>query len=229
MRAVCERLLEKLVPDCCSGPDAWRAIALSCLDVLLAREDDAITSAEYVQTLSRRGHLNLFCSLSRFEEPLRACVRDVSAPLNVLFVWESQLSLLIRVAQTPGGVLLLSQAGLLASLVDLSFLDSRPAVTLADRQSGAERYEQALYPVFSLFSALLAPPLNTDVLRHAFEFVTNHSQAVTDILQVGLLVECLCSCIYYFCFLGQRFGPNVVVVEAIACIGRTVCGAFSLV
>jgi hypothetical protein len=80
---------------------------------------------EYVQSLSRRGHLNLLCSLHRFEESLRSCIRDPSHPLNVLFVWESQICILIRVAQTAAGTLLLTQAGLLASLVDLSFIGTK--------------------------------------------------------------------------------------------------------
>jgi hypothetical protein len=70
--------------------------------------------------------------------------------------------------------------------------DSRPSVTLAGEGAGSwmvtlsERYEQALYPVFSLMTALLAEPLNVDVVRHVFEFVSNHSQAITDILQDGV-------------------------------------------
>jgi hypothetical protein len=109
-----DRLLARLAPDCCSGPDAWRAVAFACLDGLLAApsrdrgeshdDEDLSTSLVLVQTLSRKGHLNLFCSSGRFEEPLRACVRDPSAPLNILFVWESQLSLLIRVAQSAQGI-----------------------------------------------------------------------------------------------------------------------------
>ena len=197
LRTVADRLLDKLVGDCSSGPDSWRAISLACLDVLISNPDEE-TAQELVRAMSRRGHLNFFCSLHRFEEPLRMCIRDPSSPLNVLFVWESQMSFLIRVAQTAAGTLLLAQSGLLASVVDLSFVDSRPSVTLAtDPNHGGigvdggwfpslpERYEQALYPLASLLSSLLtsSEPVNADVVRHVFEFISSHSQAVTDILQ----------------------------------------------
>ncbi len=202
LRTVGERLLDRLVGDCSSGPDSWRAISLACLDALIAHPDQE-TAQDLIKTLSRRGHLNFFCSLQRFEEPLRQCIRDPTHALNVLFVWESQLSLLIRVAQTAAGTLMLAQAGCLASVVDLSFVDSRPAVTLEhDYLHGAhhahhgaaggawfpslpERYEQAVYPIASLLATLLtsSEPMNADVIRHVFEFLSAHVQAVTDILQ----------------------------------------------
>ena len=190
LRSVGERFLEKLVGDCSFGPDSWKAIGLAALNVIIARPDPE-TSNDLVQILSRKGFINFFSSLRRFEEPLRRCLRDPDHPLNTLFVWESQLSLLIRIAQTPAGTLLLTQGGLLASLVDLAFIDSRPAVELASDMQGwyptlIERYEQAMEPVGTLLTALLtsseeAP--NADVVRHVLEFLTVHARAVTDILE----------------------------------------------
>lgn len=100
-------------------------------------------------------------------------------------------------------MLLLCQAGVLASLVDLSFIDSRPAVLLAEHESGAGRYEQALYPVLVFLTAMLSVPTdssssapstpNADVLRHAAEFVSSHSQCLVDVLQDGLSTPTLSS------------------------------------
>lgn len=194
LRAEGERLLERLAGDCQYGTDSWKSVALALLDVLIARPDPE-TSQELLKILARRGYIHFFCNLQRFEEPLRACIRDPNHQLNALFVWESQLSFLIRVSESPGGTLLLSEAGLLGSLVDLKFIDSRPSVTLSSdpAQAGStgwfpsltERYEQAMYPLGALISSLATSSHepNAEVVRHVFEFLSAHTQAVTDILQ----------------------------------------------
>lgn len=95
--------------------------------------------------------------------------------------------------------MLLVEGGILASILDLEFIDARPSVSLAvdvgpnnmDSNGNGwyptltERFEQALYPVSALLSSLLSTHAiaNTDVIRQSLQFLHTHTQAVVDVLQ----------------------------------------------
>ncbi|KAL6046331.1 hypothetical protein QOT17_022255 [Balamuthia mandrillaris] len=188
-----EKLMEVISSDACHATKVWKSVAFATLDVLLA--DDRKHSR--LQFLSHRGYLRDFLDIfihsnnNKEDNMLQVLLRpDDAAALKQVYVYESTVSMLSRIAQTRVGATLLVEEGIFQRLIECEFIDHRPeysAMAEEDMEwlpSVSELYHQLLLPVLRLtVSLLVALPRNNDVLTKACEFINAHSELFSTILK----------------------------------------------
>ncbi|XP_052747538.1 nuclear pore complex protein Nup205 [Bicyclus anynana] len=190
--------------DCIGGGhDVCRMVALSCLDSLV----EINPGTDWMTTLTNQGYLrSLIDSLTHDDEGLKEALEPNPKSLRVLYVYESKLALLIKIAGTrPGAETLLAQ-GALASLANMRALDCHPDIHTgyANHQdtefvpSVANRFRDILVPALALCDALLSTlgADNHSCVLHVTHFLLSHLECVDMVLRAahplsppGLLVE----------------------------------------
>jgi len=101
-------------------------LALSCLDSLAAMDDASIFVLNY---MSAHGYIrHLLDGLVQADGALTATL-DPNEPLRQLYIYESTMSLLTRLAMTSQGAAVLLRSGLMARLAECGVYDSRPTIT----------------------------------------------------------------------------------------------------
>lgn len=156
-----EGLSDALCHDCTGGHDVCRMLALSCMDVLI--ELDPFTS--WVGFLSARGYLqHLIDSLLETDDELvEICANDRVSTLRPLYVYESKLVLLSRIASTRDGAILLIEQNAINCLSSMKVFDFHPKPLLPHEMkidtefvpSQNERFQQVLFPALNLFDTIV--------------------------------------------------------------------------
>ncbi|XP_061722794.1 nuclear pore complex protein Nup205 [Cydia pomonella] len=143
--------------DCVrAGHDACRMVALACIDSLI----DIDPRTDWIDALSNQGLLrSLVDSLLSMDEGLREAVEPNPKSLRVIYLYESKMALLTRVAGSAAGAGALLAHGALQALAELSVLRSHPDIHAPSQQQfvpdQADRYRQILIPALALCDALL--------------------------------------------------------------------------
>ena len=155
-------LLEVLSRDATTGHEVRRMLALAVLDELIILDRQAAT----IRFLANHGFLkHLIETLVADEEGLTELLTKPSGNIRSMYVYESKINLLIRVACNPVGAEMLLQAGLMARVAEFRVLDLRPdpdTSLLRDEDadesasSGLNKYHSVLFPVLRLCQAVLA-------------------------------------------------------------------------
>ena len=146
MKPAMERLVAIVSRDAIDGTEVWKTVAFMLLDSLvrLSQWDKHPAS---LTALARQGFLGGFVrglkesdlllqsilkpnpgQYARRLPPHYTNTRALTGDLNPLYVYESKMSLLIRMSQTRQGAERLLEARLLPILADCDYLDSRPEV-----------------------------------------------------------------------------------------------------
>ena len=182
-------LMEVLSRDATTGHEVRRMLALAVLDELIILDRQAAT----IRFLANHGFLkHLIETLSRDEEGLTELLTKPGGNIRCLYVYESKINLLIRVACNPVGAELLLQAGLMARLAEFSVLDLRPDPDTSllrdetdDSVPGLTRYHSVLFPVLRLCQAVLASlgSDNVSAASQVVHFLSGHEELVTIILR----------------------------------------------
>jgi nuclear pore complex protein Nup205 len=186
-----EGLVDVLCHDSTGGHDVCKMLALSCLDKLI--ELDPHTS--WVSFLLSRGYLkHLIDSLLDSERKLLSVLETVPATLRPLYLYESKMALLCRIASTHSGAELLLQLGTFCCLAYMAVFDSHPNIVRSNLRiemdfipSVSARYLQILFPALDLCDAVLTS-LGTDNQSSTVQilhFILNHSEMVTVVLRAG--------------------------------------------
>ncbi|EEB19194.1 conserved hypothetical protein [Pediculus humanus corporis] len=186
-----EGLADALCHDCTRGHDVCRMLALSCMDVLI--ELDPFTS--WVGFLSARGYLqHLIDSLLESDDELvEICANDRVSTLRPLYVYESKLVLLSRIASTRDGAILLIEQNAINCLSSMKVFDFHPKPLLPHElkietdfvPSQSERFQQVLFPALNLFDTIVTS-LGTE--NHSsneaiVHFLLCHGDTVASILR----------------------------------------------
>ncbi|XP_021914767.1 nuclear pore complex protein Nup205 isoform X2 [Zootermopsis nevadensis] len=120
-----EGLVDVLCHDCTGGHDVCKMLALSCLDKLI--ELDPHTS--WVSFLSSHGYLkHLIDSLLDSDEKLLSVLETVPTTLRPLYLYESKMALLCRIASTHSGAELLLEHGTFSCLSSMAVFDHHPDI-----------------------------------------------------------------------------------------------------
>ncbi|KAJ4431675.1 hypothetical protein ANN_20275, partial [Periplaneta americana] len=120
-----EGLVDVLCHDCTGGHDVCKMLALSCLDKLI--ELDPHTS--WVSFLSSRGYLkHLIDSLLNSDDKLISILETTPITLRPLYLYESKMALLCRIASTHSGAELLLEQGTFACLSYMTAFDRHPDI-----------------------------------------------------------------------------------------------------
>lgn len=180
-----EKLVKVISEDASDGTDVCKSVAFSALDVLAMYD----RKHRWLFFLCQNGYVvNWLNELKSVEEQLMQLLSPTPDSLSFLYVYESKMSFLNRVSQTPQGSATLFQIGALRTLTACKFIDERPEDGDTDRMdslpSVTERYDQLVLPVLRLIcSFLMALPKNEDLASDVLDFVDIHSELFSTTLK----------------------------------------------
>ncbi|CAK1599296.1 unnamed protein product [Parnassius mnemosyne] len=203
-----DKLCSIVCSDCIgAGHDVCRMVALSCLDTLI----EINPGTDWMNTLTNQGYLrSLIDSLLQDDEGLLEALEPNPKSLRVVYVYESKLALLIKIAGTRLGAETLLAQGALARLAAMRALHCHPDLHAATAATPAtdhdthfvpsvpNRFRQILVPALALCDALLTSlgTQNHSCVIHVTHFLISHVECVDMVLRAahptspeGLLVE----------------------------------------
>ncbi|ORY52525.1 hypothetical protein BCR33DRAFT_733217 [Rhizoclosmatium globosum] len=167
-----EKLLEVLCRDAATADRVLKTAAFSLLEALYqltARESEAagVKSGNWVlDFMVKRNFLGGFISSIGRQEDAAIQSLMQSDPVQenwpFLYIFESKMSLLLRIAQKQEGIEKLVEAGLLDVLIDIKFLDERPELDSDPMESDkalfetAEVYHMTATPVLELLLSIVS-------------------------------------------------------------------------
>jgi len=179
--------LEILSRDATTGHEVRRMLALGVLDELVVLDRQAAT----IRFLANQGFLkHVIESLISDESGLTDLLTKPAGNIRYLYVFESKINLLVRVASNPVGAELLLQAGLMARLAEFNVLDLRPDPDSSLLRAEGEgeslhKYQSVLFPVLRLCQAVLASlgADNVSAAAQTVQFLTGHEEVISLILR----------------------------------------------
>lgn len=187
-----DRFINILCHDLTNGHDISRMLALCCLNTLI----DLNAHSMCISYLSRKGYLkHMIDSLIESDNDLIQTLQIKPTNMKPLYLYESKMALLGRIASTHVGAELLLEQNALACLSTMRIFDLRPEPqTLSNNESAASfipslshRFQQILFPALNLCNTILTT-LNTDnnsVILQVHNFIFSHFDTVEIILRAG--------------------------------------------
>lgn len=191
LKSVLERLVTIISRDAIDGTEVWKTVAFMLLDSLaqLCRSDK---SRMLLTSLVRYGILSNFVQgLKEAEPQMQYVLRPDPDDLNPLYVYESKLSFLIRMAQTRPGAERLLEARIFPVLSQCEFLDTRPEAdqSFMDQDSflpsAIQRYHQLFMPALQLVAAMLTTlgTQHATASSQALDFLSSHRETIIILLK----------------------------------------------
>jgi nuclear pore complex protein Nup205 len=185
-----EPFLEVVCRDIVSGHDIRRMLALSLLDELVLLDG----RGRWTQYVSAQGYLrHIIESLASENELLLKLLSPSddygsSRNLRALYVYESKMATLARMATSVNGAATLMQAGLLLRMAEMTVFSARPDKLPVVDDNGQDvlgRYRQILFPALRVCQALLASlgRDNRSATALVLHFVAAHDEHVLEILK----------------------------------------------
>uniref|UniRef100_A0A3Q1B146 Nucleoporin 205 n=1 Tax=Amphiprion ocellaris TaxID=80972 RepID=A0A3Q1B146_AMPOC len=171
-----QALMEVVCRDACDGHEISRMLALAVLDRILSID----RQNQWLVYICNSGYLRSVVESLRQDD---AAVQSLLTPqpplLKPLYIYESKMALLTRVAKTGQGAVELLRCGLVVQLIECQVFDMVPdsdAHRVMRDPSGfipspMDRYRQILLPTLRLFQVILT---STSI---------NHQQGAAQVLQ----------------------------------------------
>ncbi|KAJ3596682.1 hypothetical protein NHX12_003086 [Muraenolepis orangiensis] len=169
-------LMEVVCRDACDGHEIGRMLALAVLDRILSID----RQSQWLVYLCNSGYLRVLVeSLRQDDGALQSLLTPQPPLLKPLYIYESKMALLTRVAKTSEGAVELLRCGLVVQLMECQVFDMVPdndAHRVLRDPSGfipspLDRYRQILLPALRLFQVIL-----TSTTMH-------HQQGAPQVLQ----------------------------------------------
>uniref|UniRef100_A0A3Q4MX01 Nucleoporin 205 n=1 Tax=Neolamprologus brichardi TaxID=32507 RepID=A0A3Q4MX01_NEOBR len=169
-------LMEVVCRDACDGHEISRMLAMAVLDRILSID----RQNQWLLYICNSGYLrSLVESLRQDDVALQSLLTPQPPLLKPLYIFESKMALLTRVAKTGEGAVELLRCGLVAQLMECQVFDMVPdsdAHRVMRDPSGfipspMDRYRQILLPTLRLFQVILT---STSI---------NHQQGAAQVLQ----------------------------------------------
>ncbi|XP_055844433.1 nuclear pore complex protein Nup205 [Episyrphus balteatus] len=189
-----DKLIDILCHDCIGGHDICKMSALSCIDTLL--DLDSLTS--FINFIAKRGYLShLIDSLIKSDESLCRVLRNTPENMRALYVYESKMAMLARVASSHVGAELLLEDKILGVLAGMKVFDMHPDFQINNysRHKHGDsfvppieaRYQQILFPALNLCDAIISTlgPENHSAISQIVHFLLSHGDMIEIILRAG--------------------------------------------
>ncbi|XP_065139571.1 nuclear pore complex protein Nup205 [Paramisgurnus dabryanus] len=171
-------LMEVVCRDACDGHEIGRMLALAVVDRVLSIDKQN----QWLLYLCNSGYLRVLVeSLRQDDVALQTLLAPQPPLLKPLYIYESKMALLTRVAKTAQGAMELLRCGLVAQLVECQVFHMFPqndALRVFGQRdpsgfipSPLERYRQILLPTLKLLQVILTST------------TTQHQQGATQVLQ----------------------------------------------
>ncbi|KAM6946237.1 nuclear pore complex protein Nup205 [Aplochiton taeniatus] len=169
-------LMEVVCRDACDGHEIGRMLALAVLDRILSID----RQSQWLLYACNSGYLRVLVeSLRQDDGALQSLLCPQPPLLKPLYIYESKMALLTRVAKSSQGAVELLRCGLVAQLVEFQVFDMVPdgdSLGASRDASGfipspLDRYRQILLPALRLFQVILTST------------TTHHQQGAAQVLQ----------------------------------------------
>lgn len=187
-----DKLIDILCHDSVGAHDVCKMLALACTDALL----DLDTMSTFIQFIAQRGYLaNMIDSLSKIDQQLCRILDAKPETLKALYVYESKMAMLSRVASSHVGAKLLLENNTLSVLATMKVYDMHPDFQIISFSSNdtsfvpsiETRYEQILFPALNLCDVLLTTlsTENHSTITQVIYFLLSHGDMVEVVLRAG--------------------------------------------
>ncbi|EEC11881.1 nuclear pore complex protein Nup205, putative [Ixodes scapularis] len=188
-----EQLMEVVCRDVCGSHEITQMLSLAALDAVVSLD----THGHWLSYLCRKGYLHhLTDGVSSADADIRTVLVKGSSKgssLRSLYVLESKLSLLTRLAASPAGAQALLESGLVGKLAECEALDLYPSIAgglpdLASRwpcPPATKCYQQLFVPVAQLLLSIAASlgPGHKEAGFQVRNFLGAHAQVFSAMLQ----------------------------------------------
>ncbi|KAM7343656.1 nuclear pore complex protein Nup205 [Cochliomyia hominivorax] len=189
-----EKLIEIICHDCVAGHEICKMSALACIDVLL----DIDTMFGIMNFISHHGYLShIVESLAKSDEELCNTLCNIPENMKYIYVYESKMSMLLRLANSHAGAELLLSNKVLDVLSSMRVFDMHP--DLQGRQDWQQvethefvprvdtRYRQILFPALNLCDCLVTTlgTENYSVISQVMHFLLSHCDMIEIVLRSG--------------------------------------------
>lgn len=181
--------LEIVSRDAVSGHEVRRMLAFAVLDELIFMDRKGYCT----RFLSEHGFIKHIAeSLIKDEAGLINLLTQPTGNIRDLYVYESKVGLLSRIATSHLGAELLLQAGVLNRLAEFSVLDLRPdpdAILLRNEEDMINgilaRYHSILFPILRLIQSILSTlgGGNKSAAESTVRFIAGHDDIFSQILR----------------------------------------------
>ncbi|XP_037026300.1 nuclear pore complex protein Nup205 [Bradysia coprophila] len=191
--SVGDKIIDILCHDCTTGHDVCKMLALSCIDILL--EMDMMVN--YIQFISRRGYLaHLVDSLMKTDNQLCRILETMPDNMKALYVYESKMAILGRVASVHIGAELLLEHKTLNVLSSMKVYDMHPDFQVNQYQIDNSssfippveiRYQQILLAALNICDVVLSTlgPENQSAITQVLHFLYSHGDMIEIVLRTG--------------------------------------------
>ena len=180
-----------------SGQDICKMLCLACIDSLL--DHDSLSN--FVNFISKRGYLaHLVDSLYKSDNHLCEVLKSMPENMRALYVYESKMAMLSRVACTHIGAELLVEDKLLGVLSSMKVYDLHPDFQINNFQQNKimmddesfvpavdKRFQQILFPALNVCDVLLSTlgVGNRSVVVQIINFLLSHGDMIEIVLRAG--------------------------------------------
>ncbi|XP_069619286.1 nuclear pore complex protein Nup205 isoform X1 [Ranitomeya imitator] len=185
-------LMEVICRDSCDGREIGRMLALALLDRIVCIDKQQ----QWLAYLCNSGYLQaLVDSLAEDDAVLQNLLNPQPPLLKALYIYESKMAFLTRVAKSQQGALELLRAGVILRLAQCQVYDMRPDTdqhglygmrdTSVFIPAPLERYRQILLPALQLCQVILTSSTaqHLQVAGQVLQFLIAHSDTIHAILR----------------------------------------------
>lgn len=201
-------LVDMVCKDASSGHDISKMLALSLLDSVVAMD----IQGNWLHHIKGKGYLRgLITSVHWEDESLQKSLLQIPEHLKSLYVYESKMAFLSRVATRPTGANELLTAKALLQISECKFIDMHPGYqdiametgfpSITARVAGkptfmeyagfvpsvADHYNQLFFPILRFMSSLLSShgPNHKSAAVQVMKFIESHIDTFVAILHHG--------------------------------------------
>ncbi|XP_074656294.1 nuclear pore complex protein Nup205-like [Tubulanus polymorphus] len=186
--------MDVLCRDTCDGHEVIRILAMSSLDAIIQMDK----SLNWLMFLQSKGYLqHLVDSLSMDDELLQRMLKPNPEPLRALYMYESKMCLLTKIAMTATGAQSVLRCGIIKQLEQCTSLDMRPDILRVPSSSGSTtefegfmpsvliRYHKIFHPTLKLCLGIMTSLgiENRDAANQVMQFICAHSDVFCAVLR----------------------------------------------
>lgn len=199
-----DKLLDLLCHDSIGGHDVCRMLSLACIDIVLS-----LDTIDFTQLMAKRGYLaQTLDSLHKSDRELCVILESQPDNLKALYVYESKMAMLGRVAESETGAELLLEHRLLGIMATMRCYDLHPDFQMRHVMAGSGGgagggyfgsqsqsfipsveaiYQQILFPALSLCDTILTTmgQENRSAVSLVVQFLLSHVDMIEVVLRAG--------------------------------------------
>ncbi|KAG1652512.1 Nuclear pore complex protein Nup205 [Nymphon striatum] len=179
--------MEVVCRDSTGGHDICKMLALATLNVMCSIDKPQ----HWLNFMNSKGYIgHLIHSITEDDEELHSMLVPNPVPLCPLYIYESKLALLTRVACTPAGAQSLLRNGIMEKLAACQVFSMRPTYNVQRAElegdsivpSAMARYSQILFPSLKLCLAFITSLKNEEASVQVMTFLAAHFRVFNEIL-----------------------------------------------